>query len=79
MVLADVQRAFSVERSAVPINGSIGFGGFPDQGNSADDPRQTADTAMYRAKSAGGCKARCALGSLVSSLNREQEASTDED
>jgi len=64
-LLAQLQRPFSLGSSTVQINGSIGVARFPDHGNSADALLQAADAAMYRAKSAGGGKVRCVLGSLL--------------
>ena len=52
-VLAQLVAPFTLSGQEVNISGSIGIAIFPDDAGSLDELLRNADTAMYRAKSAG--------------------------
>lgn len=53
-ILGLLRRPFKLQGQSIYLSASIGISTYPDHGRSVDDLVRNADTAMYKAKGAGG-------------------------
>jgi diguanylate cyclase (GGDEF)-like protein len=72
-LLHDVRQPFLLEGHSLTINASIGFGIFPDHGDTAELLLRHADTALQAAKRAGGSRAKMYSSALGQKSQRAAE------